>query len=377
MFQYALLNTSEFDLARALYLRARSAERWLDQRQTYTRSLAVMSMIGYVLGLGDRHPCNLMVERHSGAVVHIDFGDCKTHGRNIAHTTSHITDRWMFASVLTCCLLPLLCALTGFDVAQLRDKYPEKVPFRLTRMMVAAMDCGALYGSYVSLCSAVMATVRKNKNSVMALLEAFVYDPLISWRLLDTNKQNASTAQHSTAGTQDNTQPTSPRSPLSPVPPPPQPPSLSRRTSTVASRRPSTTLSLYPPTASHAQAVEVGTNPASRDRRRSIIAVSEDEERERRLDEGRAAEEDEELNERAVAVIARIGRKLRGTDFDDRDERKGDGEKDDSSSGSRELAGDGGGSGAVDVQAQVDRLIREATSHINLCQSYIGWCSFW
>lgn len=63
-------------------------------------------------------------------------------------------------------------------MAQLRDKYPEKVPFRLTRMMVAAMDCGALCGSYVSLCSAVMATVRKNKNSVMALLEAFVYDPV-------------------------------------------------------------------------------------------------------------------------------------------------------------------------------------------------------
>ena len=258
-------------------------------------------------------------------------------------------------------------------MAQLRDKYPEKVPFRLTRMMVAAMDCGALYGSYVSLCSAVMATVRKNKNSVMALLEAFVYDPLISWRLLDTNKANANTASHSTAGTQDNTQPTSPHSPLSPLPPPPQPPS--RRTSNIASRRPSTTLSLYPPTASHAQAVEIGTNPASRDRRRSIIAVSEDEEREKRLDEGRAAEENEELNERAVAVIARIGRKLRGTDFDDRDERKGDSEKDESSS--RETAGDSGSSGALDVEAQVDRLIREATSHINLCQSYIGWCGFW
>ena len=226
-------------LARALYLRARSAERWLDQRQTYTRSLAVMSMIGYVLGLGDRHPCNLMVERHSGAVVHIDFGDC-------------------------------------FDVAQLRDKYPEKVPFRLTRMMVAAMDCGALYGSYVSLCSAVMATVRKNKNSVMALLEAFLYDPLISWRLLDTNNK----PQHSTAGTQDNTQPTSPRSPLSPSPLPPS--AASRRPSIAASRRPSTTLSLYPPTAG----VEVGTNPVVRDRRRSIIAVVEEQEREQRLDAG-------------------------------------------------------------------------------------------
>ena len=31
----------------------------------------------------------------------------------------------------------------------------------------------------------------------------------------------------------------------------------------------------------------------------------------------------------------------------------------------------------MDVQAQVHRLIREARSHENLCQSYIGWCPFW
>ena len=153
--------------------------------------------------------------------------------------------------------------------------------------------------------------------------------------------------------------------------PPPQPPSMSRRSSVANSRRPSTTLSLYPPAASHAQqSVEVGTNPAARDRRRSIIAVSEDEERERRLDEGRAAEEDEELNERAVNVIARIGRKLKGTDFDG----KAEGERDSSGSG-RE--GDGSNGGALDVPAQVDRLIREATSHVNLCAAYIGWCQFW
>jgi FKBP12-rapamycin complex-associated protein len=31
----------------------------------------------------------------------------------------------------------------------------------------------------------------------------------------------------------------------------------------------------------------------------------------------------------------------------------------------------------LDVSGQVQRLIVEATSHINLCQSYIGWCPFW
>ena len=45
-------------------------------------------MIGYVLGLGDRHPCNLMVERHSGAVVHIDFGDCKPHTASYSHRST-------------------------------------------------------------------------------------------------------------------------------------------------------------------------------------------------------------------------------------------------------------------------------------------------
>jgi FKBP12-rapamycin complex-associated protein len=35
-----------------------------------------MSMVGYILGLGDRHPSNIMLQRYSGNIVHIDFGDC-------------------------------------------------------------------------------------------------------------------------------------------------------------------------------------------------------------------------------------------------------------------------------------------------------------
>jgi len=50
-------------------------QAWLDRRTNYTRSLAVMSMVGYILGLGDRHPSNLMLDRFTGKVIHIDFGD--------------------------------------------------------------------------------------------------------------------------------------------------------------------------------------------------------------------------------------------------------------------------------------------------------------
>jgi FKBP12-rapamycin complex-associated protein len=34
----------------------------------------------------------------------------------------------------------------------------------------------------------VMAILRENRDSLVATLEAFVHDPLISWRLLNTKK---------------------------------------------------------------------------------------------------------------------------------------------------------------------------------------------
>ena len=36
-------------------VRSENSEGWLQRRSNYTRSLAVMSMVGYVLGLGDRY----------------------------------------------------------------------------------------------------------------------------------------------------------------------------------------------------------------------------------------------------------------------------------------------------------------------------------
>ena len=67
-----------------------------------------------MLGLGDRHPSNLMLHRYSGKILHIDFGDC-------------------------------------FEVAMRRDKFPETVPFRLTRMLVNAMEVSAVGGTLLHL----------------------------------------------------------------------------------------------------------------------------------------------------------------------------------------------------------------------------------
>lgn len=157
VFEYALDNTPGQDLYRVLWLKSPSSEAWLERRTTYTRSLATSSVAGYILGLGDRHPSNLLLDRLSGQIVHIDFGDC-------------------------------------FEVACHRPKFPEKVPFRLTRMLVNAMEVGGIKGTFKVTSENSMRVLRDNKESVLALLEAFVHDPLISWRLVTdeaTSEQRA------------------------------------------------------------------------------------------------------------------------------------------------------------------------------------------
>jgi FKBP12-rapamycin complex-associated protein len=64
-----------------------------------------------------------------------------------------------------------------------REKYPEKVPFRLTRMLIKAMEVSGIEGNFRTTCEAVMTLLRDNKESLMAVLEAFVDDPLINWRI--------------------------------------------------------------------------------------------------------------------------------------------------------------------------------------------------
>jgi FKBP12-rapamycin complex-associated protein len=74
-----------------------------------------MSVVGYLIGLGDRHPFNIMIQRDTAKVVHIDFGDC-------------------------------------FEVNKMRKVFPEKVPFRLTRMLVNAMDACRTDGIFKHTC---------------------------------------------------------------------------------------------------------------------------------------------------------------------------------------------------------------------------------
>lgn len=46
---------------------------WYEARNSYVRTTAVMSIVGYILGLGDRHGENILFDSNSGDIVHVDF----------------------------------------------------------------------------------------------------------------------------------------------------------------------------------------------------------------------------------------------------------------------------------------------------------------
>ena len=290
VFSYAMDNTTGKDLSRVLWLKSKSSESWLERRTTYTRSLATMSMVGYILGLGDRHPSNLLIDKFTGQVVHIDFGDC-------------------------------------FEVAMHREKYPERVPFRLTRMLTYAMEVSNIEGSYKISCEAVMRVIRENKESLMAVLEAFIHDPLLNWRL----------------GRQE---------------PAPEPSFHSERRASISATHPNNVAEPddgeAPAELAQAQFAvgrpSSGGGPGGKNyRRMSALQNSALE-----AQEGVGPKDEkafESQNARAVQVLDRVRDKLTGRDFRGKEE--------------------------LGVERQVGKLIGQATNVENLCQHYIGWCSFW
>ena len=51
-----------------------SPEMYQKAKSSYTKSVAASSMVGHILGLGDRHLNNILMDQATGEIVHIDFG---------------------------------------------------------------------------------------------------------------------------------------------------------------------------------------------------------------------------------------------------------------------------------------------------------------
>ncbi|KAK3954237.1 hypothetical protein QBC32DRAFT_385226 [Pseudoneurospora amorphoporcata] len=120
-------------------------DEWFAKRTAYTRTTAAISMLGHVLGLGDRHGHNILLDTKTGEVVHIDLGVAFEMGR----------------------VLPV----------------PELVPFRLTRDIVDGMGITKTEGVFRRCCEFTLDALREETYSIMTILDVLRYDPLYSWSI--------------------------------------------------------------------------------------------------------------------------------------------------------------------------------------------------
>jgi FKBP12-rapamycin complex-associated protein len=302
-------------------------------------------MVGYILGLGDRHPSNLMMSRKTGKIIHIDFGDC-------------------------------------FEVAMKRDKFPEKVPFRLTRMLIKALEVSGIEGTFRLICVKIMELLRNNKDSLLAILGSFIHDPLISFRLMipmiikkrkrdniknmnkKPKKNSVSTKQVDNNYNNNNNN----NNILN----------IDQIDNNMLSQSVKLNYggSLYKLNQLYKRYMEINEKKKEENEKEEekekneeiktdekIASIYEDEEKEemKKMEEKerqlfnffeeKDEIESEELNKIAQIVLERIQDKLSGTDF------------------YPDLV--------YDPRSQVDKLIIQATSYENLAQSYLGWCPFW
>lgn len=213
-------------------------------------------------------------------------------------------------------------------------------------MLVKAMEVSGIEGNFRSTCENVMQVLRTNKDSVMAMMEAFVHDPLINWRLFNFNE----------------------------VP----------QLALLGNNNPNAPADVEPEEEDEDPADIDLPQPQRSTREKEILQVSF----ENLLSfffflkgaflnlilglfqaVNMLGDANEVLNERAVVVMARMSNKLTGRDFSS------------SAIPSNPIADHnnllGGDSHEVEhglsVKVQVQKLINQATSHENLCQNYVGY----
>jgi len=118
-----------------------SAAEWLQVQNGYVHSMAVTCMVGHLIGLGDRHLDNLLLDLATGEVVHIDYNVCFDKGANL--------------------------------------RVPERVPYRLSPIFQHALGVAGVEGGFKQWAEKILATLRDSKDLLLVLLEAFVHDPLV------------------------------------------------------------------------------------------------------------------------------------------------------------------------------------------------------
>lgn len=135
---------------------------WYLARSSYVCTTAVMSIVGYILGLGDRHGENILFDDSNGDTVHVDLNCLFNKGES-------------------------------FDV-------PEVVPFRLTHNMVHAMGPLGVEGLYRKCSEITLKVLQEQMATLMSVLRPFIYDPMVTWSRMPMSDNRAERTDNEAMG---------------------------------------------------------------------------------------------------------------------------------------------------------------------------------
>ncbi|CAF1205061.1 unnamed protein product, partial [Didymodactylos carnosus] len=114
------------------------------QKSQFIVSYAVLCTSQYILGIGDRHQSNFLIDTTSGQVIGIDFG-------------------------------------SAFSASTISLPVPELIPIRLTRQLVNLMNPIGTCGLFRSTIIHTMNALRENSDLLLSTMDVFIKEPLMDW----------------------------------------------------------------------------------------------------------------------------------------------------------------------------------------------------
>ncbi|ODM98683.1 Serine/threonine-protein kinase SMG1 [Orchesella cincta] len=124
-------------ITRELLLAAGTPSQWLDSVRTFTRDCSVGSGLGFLLGIGDRHLDNMLVNVNRGKFIHVDFTIIFGKGTTL--------------------------------------RVPEKVPFRLTQNVASVLQFPGPSGVFSVLMQKVLTSIKDHRETAIHLIRNIAF----------------------------------------------------------------------------------------------------------------------------------------------------------------------------------------------------------